>query len=85
MALRTLAAAQQDAAGHRPRFNLWNRRWPIRGAHDAALLAKLRDWREQAMDSLAPAPATGADALTPAQAWRAAGTDRHTDERLHSS
>ena len=31
-----------------PRFNLWNRRWPIRGEYDAALLAKLRDWREQA-------------------------------------
>ena len=31
--------------GHRPRFNLWNRRWPIRGEHDAALLAKLRGWR----------------------------------------
>ncbi len=26
-----LAAAQQDAAGARPRFNLWNPRWPIHG------------------------------------------------------
>lgn len=33
--LTALAAAQQDAMGHRPRFNLWNRRWPIRGAHAA--------------------------------------------------
>jgi glucose-1-phosphate adenylyltransferase len=80
--LAALAAAQQDANGHRPRFNLWNRRWPIRGEHDAALLAKLRDWKEQAIDSLA---ATAADAPTPAPAWRAPGTDRHTDERLHSS
>jgi glucose-1-phosphate adenylyltransferase len=39
--LTALAAAQQDAMGQRPRFNLWNRRWPIRGEHDAALLAKL--------------------------------------------
>ena len=35
--LTALAAAQQDAMGHRPRFNLWNRRWPIRGEYDAAL------------------------------------------------
>jgi len=29
--LAALAAAQQDAAGARPRFNLWNPRWPIHG------------------------------------------------------
>jgi glucose-1-phosphate adenylyltransferase len=29
--LSALAAAQQDAAGVRPRFNLWNPRWPIHG------------------------------------------------------
>ena len=29
--LSALAAAQQDAMGHRPRFNLWNSRWPIHG------------------------------------------------------
>jgi glucose-1-phosphate adenylyltransferase len=29
--LSALAAAQQDASGQRPRFNLWNRRWPIHG------------------------------------------------------
>jgi glucose-1-phosphate adenylyltransferase len=29
--LAALAAAQQDAAGVRPRFNLWNPRWPIHG------------------------------------------------------
>ena len=29
--LSALAAAQQDAMGMRPRFNLWNSRWPIRG------------------------------------------------------
>jgi glucose-1-phosphate adenylyltransferase len=83
--LAALAAAQQDATGHRPRFNLWNRRWPIRGEHDAALLAKLRDWKEQTIDSLAGTAGTEAGALKPAPAWRASGTDRHTDERLHSS
>jgi glucose-1-phosphate adenylyltransferase len=34
--LSALAAAQQDAMGSRPRFNLWNRRWPIRGEFDEA-------------------------------------------------
>ena len=29
--LAALAAAQQDATGTRPRFNLWNPRWPIHG------------------------------------------------------
>ena len=29
--LSALAAAQQDAMGHKPRFNLWNSRWPIHG------------------------------------------------------
>ena len=33
--LTALAAAQQDAMGQRPRFNLGNARWPIRGEHDA--------------------------------------------------
>jgi len=32
--LSALAAAQQDAMGARPRFNLWNSRWPIRGEFD---------------------------------------------------
>jgi glucose-1-phosphate adenylyltransferase len=81
--LTALAAAQQDAMGPRPRFNLWNRRWPIRGEHDAALLAKLRDWKEHALESAVAG--AGEKPLTPAPAWRAAGTDRHTDERLHSS
>jgi glucose-1-phosphate adenylyltransferase len=81
--LTALAAAQQDAMGPRPRFNLWNRRWPIRGEHDAALLAKLRDWKENALESALAD--TSPETLTPAPAWRAAGTDRHTDERLHSS
>ena len=39
--LAALAAAQQDAMGSPPRFNLWNRRWPIRGEFDAALLGRI--------------------------------------------
>lgn len=81
--LAALAAAQQDATGQRPRFNLWNRRWPIRGEHDAALLAKLRDWKASG-ERLGGAPVE-APALTPSPAWRAAGTDLRSDERLHSS
>jgi glucose-1-phosphate adenylyltransferase len=34
--LAALAAAQQDAMASPPRFNLVNRRWPIRGERDAA-------------------------------------------------
>jgi glucose-1-phosphate adenylyltransferase len=44
--LAALAAAQQDAMGSPPRFNLWNRRWPIRGEFDAALLARIRGWQQ---------------------------------------
>ena len=80
--LTALAAAQQDAMGSRPRFNLWNRRWPIRGEHDAALLAKLRGWKERA--AAAGAPASG-ELLRPVPARRVSGTDRRIDEPLHPS
>ena len=78
--LSALAAAQQDAMGRRPRFYLWNRRWPIRGEQDAELLARLRERNEEraAETELAeevPGPAT------PARGWLAANRDRHTDER----
>jgi hypothetical protein len=69
--LTALAAAQQDSMGAQPRFNLWNRRWPIRGEFDAALLARIRGWREEALAEVnAPAP------------WQAANRDRRSDERL---
>jgi glucose-1-phosphate adenylyltransferase len=42
--LAALAAAQQDAMGSPPRFNLWNRRWPIRGEFDAALLTRIQSF-----------------------------------------
>jgi glucose-1-phosphate adenylyltransferase len=79
--LSALAAAQQDAMGHRPRFNLWNRRWPIRGEYDTALLAKLRDWRHAEPQEAAVAAAE----LRPAGAWQASGRDRHSDERVQTS
>ena len=90
--LTALAAAQQDTMGLSPRFNLWNRRWPIRGEHDAALLAKLRDWKAQAsVGELAPATVApriespAGERLRPAPAWRVSGTDRRIDEPLHPS
>jgi len=89
--LSALAAAQQDAMGARPRFNLWNRRWPIRGEHDAALLARLRDWKERAAaaevatDQVADAEPAAEALPKPVPAWRASGTDRHIDERPRPS
>jgi glucose-1-phosphate adenylyltransferase len=77
--LTALAAAQQDATGHRPRFNLWNRRWPIRGEYDAALLEKLRGWRGEVA-----APETAADGPS-AALWRGAGRELRSDERLPTS
>jgi len=77
--LSALAAAQQDAMGHRPKFNLWNRRWPIRGEYDTALVARLRDWRKgAAAEAAQPAEAE----LRPSGAWLAAGKDLRTDERV---
>jgi glucose-1-phosphate adenylyltransferase len=83
--LSALAAAQQDAMGLRPRFNLWNRRWPIRGEHDAALLAKLRDWKEQVVVTSGAAAPAGEGLVRPVPAWRASGTDRRIDEPLRPS
>jgi glucose-1-phosphate adenylyltransferase len=71
--LTALAAAQQDAMGSPPRFNLWNRRWPIRGEFDAALLNRIRGWREEALAEVKAAP------------WQAANKDRRSDERLQPS
>src|SRR5688572_17450307 len=75
--LTALAAAQQDAMGSAPRFNLWNRRWPIRGEFDAALLARIRGWRAQALAEVH-------SPLNP-PAWQGASRDRRSDERLQPS
>jgi glucose-1-phosphate adenylyltransferase len=77
--LAALAAAQQDAMASPPRFNLWNRRWPIRGEFDAALLARIRTWRDE--PALLPEPLSAAAAGP----WQAAGRDRRNDERLQPS
>ena len=70
--LSALAAAQQDAMGARPRFSLWNSRWPIHGEYEAAMLAHTQiRGTEEALK--APAP------------WRAERRDRHTDERVQPS
>lgn len=80
--LSALAAAQQDATGSRPRFNLWNSRWPIRGnsreTGDAArLAARLRHWELE--------EATEAGLVTSAAILRAASKERRTDERIQPS
>jgi glucose-1-phosphate adenylyltransferase len=77
--LSALAAAQQDAMGTRPRFNLWNSRWPIRGEHDAAMAERLRAWHAEA-----GVAAREAEVRAPAP-WHAARKDRHTDERVQPS
>jgi len=71
--LSALAAAQQDAMGSRPRFNLWNARWPIRGEYEAEALARQPLSEEQQAELTAPAT------------WRAGRKDRHTDERVPTS
>jgi glucose-1-phosphate adenylyltransferase len=70
--LSALAAAQQDSMGTRPRFNLWNSRWPIRGEYDAVMLERMRGWEAE-------------QEVTPRAAWRAARKDRRTDERVQPS
>ena len=80
--LSALAEAQQDAMGHRPRFNLWNRRWPIRGEYDAAVLARLHAWRPEA--PAAEEQVVPAEASAPV-AWRGAGRELRSDERLPTS
>jgi glucose-1-phosphate adenylyltransferase len=71
--LSALAAAQQDAMGARPRFNLWNSRWPIRGEYDGAMLERMRAWEAEG------------SAVKSRASWRAARKDRHIDERVQTS
>jgi ADP-glucose pyrophosphorylase len=47
--LAALAAAQQDALANPPRFNLWNRRWPIRGEGDARGRARAQPLKSPAL------------------------------------
>jgi glucose-1-phosphate adenylyltransferase len=44
----SLAAARNDVIGPRPRFDLWNRWWPIHGEGHTELFRKLSDWNENA-------------------------------------
>ena len=74
--LSALAAAQQDAMGARPRFNLWNSRWPIRGEHEAVMLAKVRNWEAEVVEE---------EAVKATSPWRASRKDLHTDERVQPS
>lgn len=58
--LSALAAAQQDVMGQRPRFNLRNRRWPIRESAPADLPLVSPAWRGAGRDlrSDEPLPAS---------------------------
>ena len=71
--LSALAAAQQDAMGSRPRFNLWNARWPIRGEYEAETLARAPQGAHEEAELTTPAP------------WRGGRRDRHTDGRVPTS
>ena len=42
----SLAAARNDVMGPRPRFDLWNRWWPIHGEGHTELFRRLSDWDE---------------------------------------
>ena len=75
--LSALAAAQQDAMGPRPRFNLWNSRWPIRGEFDASMLARMRAWQGDEADAVLE--------LTDASPRRTVHIDRRIDERVSPS
>jgi glucose-1-phosphate adenylyltransferase len=80
--LSALAAAQQDAMGARPRFNLWNSRWPLRGnaaetADAARLAARLREWQNE--------DAPEAEGVTSTAILRVANKERRTDERVQPS
>jgi glucose-1-phosphate adenylyltransferase len=43
----SLTAARNDVVGPRPRFDLWNRWWPIHGEGRSELMRKLGDWNER--------------------------------------
>jgi glucose-1-phosphate adenylyltransferase len=72
----------EEAMGARPRFNLWNSRWPIRGnaaetADAARLAARLRGWaRDEAAQR---------DTVSSAAILRGANRERRTDERVQPS
>lgn len=53
--LDSLAAARNDVLGPRPRFDLWNRRWPIYGEGHSELFRKLGEWKDRASSITAKA------------------------------
>lgn len=44
----SLSAARNDVIGPRPRFDLWNRWWPIHGEGRTELFRTLSDWNDSA-------------------------------------
>lgn len=73
--IASLAAARNDVIGPHPRFDLWNRRWPIHGEARTELFRGLSEWNARADDRISPERAR----------VRAAGIDRHTAEPMHPS
>lgn len=69
----SLAAARNDVIGPRPRFDLWNRRWPIHGEGRSELFRTLSEWNERA------------GRISPERTMRGAGTARHTAEPAQPS
>jgi glucose-1-phosphate adenylyltransferase len=69
----SLAAARNDVIGPRPRFDLWNRWWPIHGEGRAELFRKLSEWNERA------------SAISPDLVMRSDGIPQHTAGPAQSS
>ncbi|HET7596738.1 MAG TPA: sugar phosphate nucleotidyltransferase [Burkholderiales bacterium] len=47
--IESLAAARNDVIGPRPRFDLWNQRWPIHGEGRSELFRTLADWNTRSI------------------------------------
>jgi glucose-1-phosphate adenylyltransferase len=62
--LNALSAARNDVVGPKPRFNLWNSLWPIRGEERA--LTKLQAWGKQSQNFRPPGKATAESKLVTA-------------------
>lgn len=70
----SLFAARNDVVGPRPRFDLWNRAWPIYGEGRSEIAGRLSEWNE-------------GSALVRSNSGlpRAAGRPQHTAEPMQSS
>lgn len=72
--IASLVAARNDVIGPHPRFDLWNRRWPIHGEGRSELVQRLADWSRR-----------GSGVKPDQSAGRGAGIARHTAEPARPS